>query len=77
MPLTRTKHLSTAGGKMMTVGDDPGRQLVAGQLLPDVVGMAGELGVGAVAEVRTHGCPGGDGGVNVLGGRGVVAERDL
>ena len=50
---------------MDSVHDEPRGQPVLGKLVPDIVRVARQHGVGAVAEVRGHRRPGGDGCVDL------------
>ena len=62
------------GAEVDAIDDEAGHQAVFGELFPDVVGVAAEEGVRAVAEVGGKGGSGGDGGGDLGGGGLGVAD---
>ena len=58
-----TNHrLDDGGRQMMAIDDQAGGQPIVGQLIPDVIRMAADLWMSAVAQVRAHPRAGIDGG---------------
>ena len=43
---------------MVAVDDQTGHQLILGELIPDVVGVAADSSVGSIAQMRAHPSPG-------------------
>src|SRR5262245_42707708 len=61
---------------MVPIRDDAGPQFVAGELLPNVVVVAWQHGMRAVAEMGAEPRAGGDGVANAFTSRSGVANRD-